>query len=275
MEEINLISIYKKMYRIRQFELKVRDAHQNGLISVPIYLSVGQESIASALSEFFPQGLPIFAQHRCHSYYMAFGGALPTLRDQLLSSEALWDQGAGGSASISDRSITMFGHSGFMGDQIPIAAGFAMMQKKVTLGVIGDASAEEDYVIATLGFIAKKKIPLLIVCEDNNLSILTQVHERRNWKFVDVAKSFGCEAYEITDHPRQIWARLSQWNQTSPLVLNIKTTRHLWHAGSGQDESPIHDTILEVESEIFKNVGEAALLEIKSNIDREMTRLWK
>ena len=39
---------------------------------------------------------------------------------------------------------------------------------------MGDASAEEDYVLGALGWAATKKLPILFIVEDNNLSILTE-----------------------------------------------------------------------------------------------------
>lgn len=270
-----LLAIYQRMIKIRKFELRAREAHINGRISIPIYLSVGQESIAATIREVFPNRLPIFAQHRSHSYYIAFGGNLSVLRDELLSQEEIWDRGAGGSASISDKSIPMYGHSGFMGDQIPIAAGFAMMKQDIVLGVIGDASAEEDYVLATLGLIEKKQIPLLLICEDNNLSILTTVDTRRNWKLVDVAKSFGCEAHEISDYPIDIFEKLSGWNRKGPMVLNVKTNRHLWHAGSGQDHEPTLDTLQMVENQLNINGYEDLVRKIQEEIETEMELLWR
>ena len=39
---------------------------------------------------------------------------------------------------------------------------------------MGDASAEEDYVLGALGWASTKKLPILFIVEDNNLSILTE-----------------------------------------------------------------------------------------------------
>ena len=118
--------IYEKMYLVRQFELSVVSAHKNGLISVPFYLGIGQESIAATLSSFLPKGTPIFAQHRAHSYFLSFGGNPKHLKDELTSSGDIWSKGSGGSASISASEIRMFGHSGLMGDQVPISTGYAL-----------------------------------------------------------------------------------------------------------------------------------------------------
>jgi len=274
MELSSQLSIYERMYKIRKFELRVRDVHQDGKIKIPIYLGVGQESIAATISEIFSNGIPIFAQHRSHSYFISFGGDLSLLRDELLSREETWDKGAGGSASISSESIEMFGHSGFMGDQIPIAAGFSLVKKRPVLGIVGDASVEEDYVLATLGFIAKRRIPMLLICEDNNLSILTKVEVRRDWNLAIVASSFGCEAHEINDHPKSIWEIIKPWNQMGPLVINVKTTRHLWHSGSGQDEVPVKDTLNDYKLELLKFVDIKHIEDIEARIDCEVDAVW-
>ena len=78
----------------------------------------------------------------------------------------------GGSASIQSKEINMFRHDGHMGTQAPIAVG-ACFNQKTNNSFLGDASAEEDYVLASLGGI-NKKLPILFIVEDNNLSILTE-----------------------------------------------------------------------------------------------------
>ena len=69
---------------------------------------------------------------------------------------------------------------------------------------MGDASAEEDYVLGALGWASTKKLPILFVVEDNNLSILTEKKIRRNWHMHDVAKSFKMKGFNISDDPLDI-----------------------------------------------------------------------
>lgn len=262
------------MDRVRRFELGAQRAHQAGRIVIPIYLGVGQESIASTLSEVLPKGIPIFAQHRSHSYFLSFGGNAKLLRAELLSEDTFSSKGALGSASIASKEIRMYGHSGFMGDQVPIAVGFAMVKKEITLAVVGDASAEEDYVLGALGYAATKSIPLLMVCEDNNLSILTPKEIRRKWNICDVARSFGCLAVDISDDPEEIWNAVSNWDRSNCLVLNVRTERHLWHAGSGRDRQPNIDRL-----SLFHNLLCSAGMSMEvENIEREneleVNKLW-
>jgi pyruvate dehydrogenase E1 component alpha subunit len=264
------------MHFIRNFELEVAAWHKTGSIKIPIYLGVGQESIASTLSVFFGEkSIPIFAQHRAHSYFLAFGGRPVDLRDQILSSSETRDNGAGGSASISDKDIMMFGHSGLMGDQVPIAVGYALRKKKPVLSVVGDASVEEDYVLASLAFAGSKSLPLLLVCEDNDLSILTPKEVRRTWRLDKVANAFDCLAKDISDNPEEIWTALEDWNRQECLVLNVKTTRHLWHAGSGRDFLNPSDTLLSFRDGLVKLGFESQILNIEKSNHNIIEELWK
>lgn len=262
------------MFYVRQFELQVAKAHKNGRISIPIYLGIGQESIAATLSSFLPKGTPIFAQHRAHSYFLSFGGNPRHLRDELISSGDVWSNGSGGSASISSRDINMFGHSGLMGDQVPIATGYALATGTPSLAVVGDASVEEDYVMSSVGYAVKKQIPLLLVCEDNNLSILTEKSVRRTWETSEVAKAYGAQGHDIDDTPRAIWEALSKWNLKDVFVVNIRTNRHYWHAGSGQDSIPEHDRLDNLRQELIKRGRSKEITESEARINLEIGGLW-
>ena len=138
----------------------------------------------------------------------------------------------------------MFGHTGFIGDQIPISVGFALGAARNVLTIFGDAAAEEDYAASSIGYAAHKKLPILFVCEDNNLSILTEVKVRRSWKIVDVARAMGVAAEDISDDPWEIMQSVSEMIGHLPALLNIHTIRHLWHSGTGIDGAPAYDRFL-------------------------------
>ena len=268
------VEIYRKMFFTRYFEQKVAKAHQEQIIKIPIYLGIGQESISATLATFFFDGIPIFAQHRAHSYFLAFGGDPLHLKGELLSDASIWSRGSGGSASISSKEISMFGHSGLMGDQVPIAVGYSMSTSNPVLTIVGDASVEEDYVFSSIAYAVKRELPVIMICEDNNLSILTEKSVRRDWQVHQVASAYGATSFDIEDKPEVIWNSLLDWNQKDVLVLNIHTERHLWHAGSGQDQEPKCDRLALLRSEIEINGLGKEILEIESRIKSELDKLW-
>lgn len=214
------------MYLCRKFEELVIEFVKQKKIKSPVYLSVGQESIPATLSEdSFIKNLgykpAIFAQHRAHSWFLCFGGKPADLLEQIMGSR--------GSASISCADINMFGHSGLLGDQVPIAVGYAKATDKVTICVMGDAAAEEDYVLGTLGFAGTHKLPMIFIVEDNNLSILTKKEVRRTWAITDISNAFGISPYQYFLYVPMYFA------QSLPALFNIDVVRQLWHCGIGQD----------------------------------------
>ena len=247
--------------------------YDTGIIKMPIYLSLGQEHIPAAIAT-VSRDFMIFAQHRAHSYYLSFGGNARRLVDELLHRETGCARGMGGSASIHDPSIGMFGHSGLMGDQVPIAVGAAIASGRRVLTVVGDASAEEDYVYGAMGYAATKKAPVLVVCEDNDRSILTPVATRRSWSMVDVARSLGMAAVDIADDPWLIAHYVEVLSDDLPAFINVRTVRHLWHSGTGTDGPPEWDRF----QLIGEKLGDIGLAAQAKDIDERargsVKKLW-
>ena len=232
------LNAFNKASFCRHFENQVYKNVQNKNIKIPVYLSAGQEYIpASIYSILEEKGIEpnIFIQHRGHSHYLCAGADPIELIDELLGRKTGCAKGMGGSASIHSIKKNIFGHDGLMGSQVPIAVGHCYQTRKPTIVVMGDASAEEDYVLGAMGWASTKNLPILFIVEDNNLSILTEKRVRRNWEMSDVAKAFKMEGQNIIDSPNIIYSALKNYNFEDPMLININTTRKYWHSGAGQD----------------------------------------
>ncbi len=271
-EEETLL-MFEKICIARNFELNVKKIFDQGLIKFPIYLSLGQESISAAIGTVFKKPA-IFGQHRCHDFYLSFEGNIRALIDELLGRETGCARGMGGSASIHSPEIGMFGHDGLMGSQIPVAVGYAFATGKNVLAIVGDASAEEDYVLGAMGYAATKKLPILFLCVDNGFSILTNVATRRSWKTTDVARSFGMDAIEITDDPWLIMHETKRLTQKLPAYMNIHTVRWLWHAGTGKDYEPEWDRYALILEEMQSLGLENKRKEIEQSAKEKIDMLW-
>ena len=271
-EKIFRLKTFEKASYCRHFEEQVIKNLKNRKISIPTYVSAGQEFIAASMAticEDLKIKPLIFGQHRCHSIYISFGGNIIKLIDELLGRESGCTRGMGGSASIGSKEINMFGHDGLMGSNGPIGVGACFATNKPTIVFLGDAAAEEDYVLGGLGWASTKNIPLITVVEDNNLSILTEKKVRRNWEMADVAKSFKMQGYNIKDDPMEI-LKNSEVFFKKPCLLNINTNRIYWHAGSGKDADDTFDRY-----EIEKKIIGMEAVEIDKKIKEEVDSLWK
>ncbi len=264
--------IFKKAALCRHFENQVYLNAKKGLIKFPIYLSSGQEYIPASISEIVRQKKIkplLFGQHRGHSIYLSFGGNIIKLIDELYGKKSGCTYGMGGSLSIHSEKINMFGHDGFMGSNAAIGVGACFSSKKPTIIFIGDAALEEDYVLASLSWVAKKKLPILFVVEDNNFAVLTKKEDRRDWSAKKVAEAFKIKAHDINDDPVKIYKTLSKNIFKEPILINIHTSRLYWHEGAGKDSNNFFDRHLQ-QSKIIGPLAKKIDNKIKKNIEN----LW-
>lgn len=265
------IEVFDKISFCRHFENYVYNKIQDKTISIPVYLSAGQESIPCSIAVRLKNkniSPNIFIQHRGHSTYLAFDASPEQLVDELLGLSTGCSFGMGGSASIQSLEKNIYGHDGLMGSQVPIAVGHCYETKHPTIVFMGDASAEEDYVGAAIGWASTKNLPILFVVEDNNLSILTEKKIRRNWNMHELAHAYKVEAYDISDDPFAISNHLSNVFK-KPLLLNVRTIRKYWHAGAGIDGDYFD------RYECLKKTLPSEVLEIDKNNKIKVEKLWQ
>lgn len=272
-----LIDIYRQAYFNRCFEHKVIEAHKKGLIKSPIYLSIGTEHIPAAIADVSKDWL-VFPQHRCHSWLLSFGADPTAVAKELLGRSDGIGGGYQGSASLGDPSKNIFSHDGLLGSNLGIGAGAAHASGKKTVIHLGDAACEE--MPEVLGYIATHKLPVLIVVEDNDLSILTPKATRRSWDIVQVAKGFGIDADSIMDYPHNIKSSIDSLINPHynfifnfPALLNIKCIRHMWHAGIGTDGPPKYDMLNEFKRQLlaWKDIN---TVELEMDIQAEINEIW-
>lgn len=269
------LEMYRSICRSRFFDQEVVKAVQDRRVIYPVYLSLGQEAVSAALASAVSDYM-LFTQHRCHAYYLAFGGPPEKLRDELLGLPSGTSGGRAGSNCLQchEEKLTMFGHHGLIGENVPQAVGAALGSGKEVLCVVGDGAAEEDYIYPSLGFAVTHRLPVLFICDDNDLSILTPTSTRRSWKISDVAKGLGMPAVDITDDPWTILSTAQELRTSLPALINVYSCRMNWHVGVGTDGPPEWDRF----SLVTQRLAELGLSTQSERIQREeqvaMEQLW-
>jgi len=269
------LEIFRRICLIRYFENEVGKASESGFIHCPIYLSIGQEAIAAAISTVM-KGSYLFTQHRGHSVYLAFGGDPVRLMDELLGLPNGCCNGMGGSPCIQDPNIKMIGHEGLIGEHVPIAVGAALANPEETVVCFfGDGAVEEDHMYGALGFAATHNLPILFVCEDNDLSVLTPTKVRRSWNLDALTRSMGIESLDIADDPWLVRHHAEKMSQKLPALLNCRTSRVRWHVGYGTDGPPEWDRFALVKKEL-SDLGLCSQAdEIESEMKNFAEDLWE
>lgn len=214
--------IYSEMLLIHKFEDLCYDLVRLNKIKSFTYLSAGQESIpVGVYTALIGTEVVSFAQHRNHHIYIASGGTPRNILKQLTGSTL------GGDPCLSR--YKLIGHIGLIADHVPIATGYSFRSPVVCF--MGDGAVEEDQFYPAIGYAATHCLPILYVVEDNNLSVLTEVKDRRNWDICKVAEGFGLFAQDMVDDPWTIHYWVNRWatNGFFPTLLNIRTCRKYWH----------------------------------------------
>ncbi|MBI4023332.1 MAG: hypothetical protein HY360_00020 [Verrucomicrobia bacterium] len=269
------LEMFRRMCRARHFDEQAFLASRNGWLQSLVYLSVGQESIAAAISTVMG-GAWIFTQHRGHAAYLSFGGDIEKLIDELIGLPTGCCRGMGGSPCIHDPNIRMIGHEGLIAEHVPIAVGAAYASPdSPVVCFFGDGAVEEDYFFGALGFAATHNLKVLFVCEDNDLSVLTPTSDRRSWEIHEVARSFGIRAVDVADDPWLVHHHVSELSRRLPAFLNCRTCRCYWHVGAGQDGPPEWDRFNIVKQQLAGLGLENAAATIEAESKAEIERLWK
>jgi acetoin:2,6-dichlorophenolindophenol oxidoreductase subunit alpha len=274
--EISL-EIFQKICEARYFDLRVKRAQDDKDVEALVYLSVGQEAPAAAIAVATGDRNPLVTgQHRGHSMYLSFGGRPELLVDELLGLPTGCCGGMGGSPPIHDFSRGIVGHNGLIGDQVPVATGLALgAPDRTVICFLGDGAAEEDYVLAALGFAASNRQKILFVCEDNDLSVLTPTSVRRGWAVDEVGRAFGLNTIDIADDPWVVHHWADRMLGDLPALINVRTCRELWHVGTGSDDNADWNRF-DLTKDRLASIGlqdEASAIEAKSQ--KKVEKLWQ
>jgi pyruvate dehydrogenase E1 component alpha subunit len=257
----------------RIFDERVYDLIEKKIIKFPVYLSAGQEYVACTIAEICNLNKikpMLFGQHRGHSIYLGFNGDIKELINEMYGKKKGCTYGMGGSLSIHSNKINMFGHDGFMGSNAPIGVGACFSTNKPTIIFLGDAAVEEDYVLSSISWVAKRNLPILFVIEDNNFAVLTSKDERRDWKIEKVAKAFGIKSADVKDNPIDIFKKLKGYKFKEPFLINVRTNRLYWHQGAGKNSEKVFDRL----HDEIKKLGIEGNKIYKKNHNK-ISNLWK
>lgn len=272
-EEILLV--YQKMTLARTFEQYIVQANEKSKYQIKVHMSSGQEAVSAALAVAAPT-YQYFVQHRSMDTFLALGGPPEELRDEICCLPGGCVGGKlGGAFQYHQQGKDMYAHTGLIGENISVGVGAALGNGRKTLCLFGDGAAEEDYALSAYGFAATHKLPVLFVCTDNELSVLSPLSKRRSWELCDVAQGFGLAAQDLTDDPFSIMHWVKQMESQLPALLNIRVCRNYWHAGLGVDGPPRWDRYQIVKEQLQALGWEAEQHAIEVEAEKQMEAVWK
>jgi len=177
-----LIWMYTQMFRIREFEERVKRtfAEHPGVIRGHAHLGDGAEgAIVGALSTRNETDL-VMPSYRCHGYPIVLGTPARGLMAEIYTRRDGVCKGFGGSMHLADPARYFPGTSGIIGQSIAHATGAGLTaQVKGTGQVVycffGDGSTKQGAFFESLNLAAIWKLPVVYVLENNQYQAYTHV----------------------------------------------------------------------------------------------------
>ena len=177
-----LIEILRRMALIREFDTRLRNLSDQNLIRGSSHPCIGQEAVAVGACFALKPSDYITSTHRGHGHAIAKGADVNRMMAELLGRADGCCRGKGGSMHIADFSINMLGANGIVGGGIGLAAGAAFsasvrQSEQIALCFIGEGAVNQGILLECGNMAAVWKLPLVVVCENNQFSMSTRPEE--------------------------------------------------------------------------------------------------
>lgn len=250
-----LLPSYRRMFLIRIAEEDLVTLYKKNKIMSFVHFYIGQEAVAVGVNDALHAEDKFLGNHRSHGHYLAKGGNLKKMICELLGKAPGSSRGKGGSMHMIDKSVNFVGSTPILGSVVPLACGTAFALKyrqsnQIAVGFFGDGAFEEGVVYETLNLAALFKLPLLLVVENNLLSVNTRIWERRSPEHdpEKIVTGFGLRYEKANGNDyfdvKQKAAQLAQSaRQGQPGLLECVAYRHMAHSAPiFEEESRGEDT---------------------------------
>ena len=179
-----LVDLYVTMPRIRRAEETIAALYPEQEIRCPTHLSIGQEAGATGVCLALRMADTAVSTHRCHAHYIAKGGELRAMFAELYGRATGCCGGKGGSMHLTASEVGMLGASAIVAGSVPLALGTALAARmggtdEVAVAFFGDAAMEQGVTHESMALAALRRLPVLLVCENNLYATSTPLRTRQ------------------------------------------------------------------------------------------------
>lgn len=195
--------LYRKMARIRAFELKTQSLKDVGEIPGSIHLAVGQEAIPVGFCDELKADDIVGATYRGHGWALAKGIPPVDIFAEMMGRDSRLNGGRGASLYFSSAKHHFLGENSIVGAGAPIAAGAALSARnegagRVVISTFGDGAANQGVVLETFNMSAVMGLPIIFVVENNVYSEMSPIVDMMRGKsLASRAAGFGIHSYAI------------------------------------------------------------------------------
>ncbi len=202
-DDQTLLRLHREMLRIRLVEEAIAEHYGEQEMRCPVHLSDGQEGIAVGACAVLRKEDKIVSTHRSHGHYLAKQGSLKAMLCEIYGRAPGCVGGRGGSMHLLDDEAGVLACLPIVGTSVPLGVGVAYAAKRkgedtVVTVFLGDAVMEEGVFHESANFAALHSLPVVFVCENNDLSFYTSLDVRQpDRPMTDIAKAHTLAVQEL------------------------------------------------------------------------------
>jgi 2-oxoisovalerate dehydrogenase E1 component len=167
-----ILSLYRTMVLIREFELKAREVFRTGRMPGFIHVYIGEEAVASGVCAQLRRDDYVASTHRGHGHALAKGVTPRAAMAELLGATGGCSGGRGGTMHLYDPTCGFLGSNGVVPPGILIASGAALSAQirgtdQVAVAFFGDGGSNNGAFHEGINMAATWNLPVVFVCENN------------------------------------------------------------------------------------------------------------
>ncbi|MBI4370257.1 MAG: thiamine pyrophosphate-dependent dehydrogenase E1 component subunit alpha [Elusimicrobia bacterium] len=241
------LKLYRQLLLARLCEEKIREEYFNDEMKTPVHLGIGGEAIAVGVCHCLAPGTRTFGTYRNHTLYLTKSGDVDGFFAELYGRATGPGKGKAGSMHLMNPQKGLVATSAVVATTVPLAVGDALAQSYLKTGAMsvaffGDGAVEEGAFWESLNFACLKRLPVLFVCEDNDLAIHTARAQRRGFASLrNTVATYDCHAAEgdgasvtnVIRLTRQVMGRMAK--DPKPGFIRLAYFRFLEHVGPRED----------------------------------------
>ncbi len=181
-DQATLLEMYRRMVRIREFELAAMELFKRGQVKGAVHPYIGQEASGVGVCMALRRDDLIAGTHRSHGHNIAKGADTARMMAEILGKVTGYCQGRGGSMHIAAFDTGSLGALAVVGSGIPLAVGAALAfqmrsQDRVAVPFTGEAGSNTGNWHEGLNLAAVWNLPVVFVLENNHYGVSTNIKD--------------------------------------------------------------------------------------------------
>jgi len=243
---------YLKLFRFINFLKQVEESleknyHPLDQMKCPVHFCHGQECVPAALNILLKKNDYLFSHHRSHVYYLAKNCPVEKYFAELHGKETGANGGMAGSQDISYEKNKFFSGA-ILAGAVSIAVGTALSlklkkSKNIVTCSFGESATDQGVFWESLNYSSLNNLPILFLCENNNLSVFTPQNQRQSGESITVkSKSFGIKSSQVFGNdPVKVYETIQKAmnyvkKNQKPCLIEALTFRTISHVGPLSDD---------------------------------------